>query len=123
MTKKEQKNLLNKYANLKEDWNGYGSKPLSKKVIENCKAIIEKLPGCFYIFPTARDSIQIEFDKLNGDCLEFEVYESKIVCFVESGINYFEIELKSIDDVGYIANKFLSCSYQEMVSICMNQGK
>lgn len=122
MTKKEQKNLLNKYANLKEDWNGYGSKPLSKKVIEKCKAIIEKLPGCFYIFPTARDSIQIKIE-LSGDYLEFEVYESRIVCFVESGINHFEIELKSMDDVGYIANKFLNCSYQEMVSICMNQGK
>ncbi|KJE25644.1 hypothetical protein LG52_3208 [Geobacillus kaustophilus] len=34
------------------------------------------------LFPTARDSIQLEFEKENGDYLEFELFENKIDVFV-----------------------------------------
>ena len=50
------------------------------------------------IFPTGRQTIQLEYEKRNGDYLEFELFEEKVVVFnvlsekeTEEEYNYVDI--------------------------------
>ncbi len=81
--------LLESFKHLQDDWNGYGAKAFSKAFIERIKEIVSGLDKSPKIFPTGRNSVQLEYEKDNGDYLEFEVYENgeihcfKIVCGLE----------------------------------------
>lgn len=47
----------------------------------NAMKVLKMLPILPDIFPTFRDSIQFEYEKSNGEYLEFEVFEDKIGVF------------------------------------------
>lgn len=70
-------NALDDIANLPYNWNGYGAKKFSQKLIEKCRSILENLPTSPSIFPTGRESIQFEYDLQDKSYLEFEIYENK----------------------------------------------
>ncbi|AKM20389.1 hypothetical protein GK107_15260 [Geobacillus thermoleovorans] len=67
---------------LGNDWNGNGADSFSDKLIEKVFSVIHTIIKQPKLFPTARDSIQLEFEKENGDYLEFELFENKIDVFV-----------------------------------------
>lgn len=71
--------LLDIYA-LKDDWNGEGAAKFDKDLILKCIQLINSkdLKHQPEIFPTGRDSIQFEYEKENGDYLEFEIYSDHI---------------------------------------------
>lgn len=74
-------NRLKKISELENNWNNNGAKPFSKQLINTCKEIVDALPESPFIAPTAADSIQMEYEKENGDYLELNVFENKIETF------------------------------------------
>lgn len=89
--------LLESYKYLKDNWNGYGAKPFTSSFIERLKDIVIALEFSPKIFPTGRNSIQLEFEKKNGDYLEFEVYNS-------GEIHYYKTT-KELEKEGKLSSK------------------
>lgn len=61
---------------LRDGWNGNGASKFSDEMLDTLGQILEKLAYEPSIFPTARDSIQLEFENSSADYLEFELFES-----------------------------------------------
>lgn len=73
--------MLQNISNLPNNWNNNGAKSFPACLIQKCKDIVDQLSVKPLITPTACDSIQFEYELDNGDYLEFEIYEDKIVCY------------------------------------------
>ena len=73
-------NLIEGYRLLENNWNGYDAPKIDESIISKAKEIIRNISLVPDIFPTGRNSIQFEFEKKNGDYLEFEIYKNKISC-------------------------------------------
>lgn len=86
-------NTLESIRNLKDGWfNGQTGerKAFSDELVDKVKKIISNLKNQPEVFPTGRDSIQIEFENENGDYLEFEFYENgKISKYYENSIKSY----------------------------------
>lgn len=86
-------NILESIRNLKDGWfNGQiGERnAFSDELVDKVKKIISNLKNQPEVFPTGRDSIQIEFENENGDYLEFEFYENgKISKYYENSIKSY----------------------------------
>ncbi len=79
-------NLLESYKVLDDDWNGNGSPRFSNEFVEDVKTIVSKLDLSPKIYSTGRGSIQLEYEKKNGDYLEFEIFgNGRINCFQIKG--------------------------------------
>ena len=63
---------------LEDDWNCNGAKPFSKEHIDLAKKFHSQLKPGYEIYPTARKSIQIEYEDKN-EYIEFEVFEDGVV--------------------------------------------
>ena len=70
---------INEIRELQDDWNGNGARKFSDELIKRVEKIVMGILRQPLIFPTAQDSIQLEYEKDNGDYLEFEIFESKEV--------------------------------------------
>ena len=68
--------VLNEIAALPYNWNDNGADAFSPELIQRSRHLIERLQRQPMIFPTANDSIQFEYEKDNGDYLEFELFEN-----------------------------------------------
>lgn len=79
MNKEKAMNLekLEQIALLQENWDGEGAKPFSSSLINKVREIILRLQNQPEMFPTACDSIQIEYDGIDGSYLEFEISEGE----------------------------------------------
>lgn len=66
--------LLEKFRNYEENWNGYGAPKFADSLINDVESILLGIRRTPKIFPTGRHSIQFEYEKQNGDYLEFEIY-------------------------------------------------
>lgn len=66
---------------LQDNWNENGAKSFSRELVEKCYKILRQLTSEPFICPTACGSIQFEYEKENGEYLEFEVYEDRIEVF------------------------------------------
>ena len=75
---------LQGFKNLKENWNDYGAPPISHSLIDTAIKIIQEIKVQPQLFPTARNSIQLEYEKINGEYLEFELFEDKIEMYIEA---------------------------------------
>jgi len=73
--------IISEIRDLKDNWNGYGAKPISKGVINRALQLVvlmKPLPDM--ICPTANNSIQFEWEnKLLY--LEIEIFSDKIELF------------------------------------------
>lgn len=104
MDKEKKMNLekLEQIAQLKEDWDGDGAQPFSNCLISRVREIIMRLQNQPEIFPTACDSIQIEYDGTDGSHLEFEISENDVNVYSVDKDGYeknYSIEPESIDKV------------------------
>ncbi len=70
--------LLEKYRNLGRDYDGYGALTLTPALIERAQTIIAKLSVQTEIFPGSNNDIHLEYNKVNGDFLQAEIYEDRI---------------------------------------------
>lgn len=75
---------MNEIAKLEHNWNNNGANPFSAKLIEKCRGIVMQLAAEPFVCPTACGSIQFEYEKENGDYLEFEIYEDRIEVFLDT---------------------------------------
>ena len=61
---------------LSDDWNGNGANSFSKELVDKVRLLLDEILHQPEIFPTAGDSIQLEYDRNNGQHLEFEISEN-----------------------------------------------
>ena len=81
-------NKLSEISKLQSNWNGNGALPFSKALIDKVRSILLTLPIQPEVFPTADNSIQLEYDGKNKSYLEFQIYEdadTEIFCVDQLG--------------------------------------
>ncbi len=74
-TFEENLEILNDISQLEENWNDNGAPSISNNLIERMRGMLLVLPVQPEIFPTARPSVQFEYEKEDGDYLKFELLE------------------------------------------------
>lgn len=62
---------------LQDDWNGNGAKSFSAGLISKVRNMIMRLPIQPEVFPTACESVQLEYDKADGSHMEIEITEGE----------------------------------------------
>lgn len=91
------------FKDLEYNWNGYGAESIPEKLILRTKHLLQNLSELPDVFPTANKSIQIEYEKTNGEYLEFEMFEDDRVHMFRinsDGTEYneeFQFDLQKID--------------------------
>ncbi len=86
---------LNRISDLDDNWNGNGAMAFSPDHIRNVNTIVSFLSYTPEVFPTAADTIQLEFDKRDGSHLEIEIPESGMS-------EYYYVDAEKKDHVGAI---------------------
>ena len=71
--KTENLKKLDEISALKEDWNGNGAPAFSPALIKKARALVKALSIQPEIFPTALETIQLEFDNKHHDHMEIEI--------------------------------------------------
>jgi hypothetical protein len=92
---------------LQDNWNCNGATSFSKEILSLAKTIIFQLSVQPQIFPTARDSIQFEYENAVGDYLEFELFDDgqlKMFSFSRSGRT--ETSYIAIGEMNEVVNRF-----------------
>ena len=74
--KAENLKKLEEISSLKADWNGNGAPGIPTVLIKKTRALIKALPIQPEIFPTALETIQLEFDNDHHDHMEIEISTS-----------------------------------------------
>lgn len=94
--RKRRNNLhqLEEISNLDYNWNGNGASPFSSRLISEATKLFNEMKKQPKIFPTARNSIQFEFEKENGNYLEFEIFERDIEVYSEIGEEETEYNIR-----------------------------
>lgn len=80
---------------LKRNWNGNQAKPIHAKIVNKTRSLIINLDRQPQIFPTANDSIQIEYDGENNSYLEFQITKEK-------ELSYFKVDKLGKETMGSI---------------------
>ena len=99
-------NTINSFQNLEPNWNYNDAQAISKAVVTKTIKIIKSLDLQPEVFPTGRNSIQIEFEKENGDYLEFEFFENSTFYLSIIGEDEQEFELKDNLKINTLVQKF-----------------
>jgi hypothetical protein len=73
--------LLDSFCALPDNWNGNSATKFDSKFVEHVKSIVIKLEVSPKTFPTGRGSIQLEYEKKNGDYIEFEIFPNNTINF------------------------------------------
>ena len=79
---------LSEISSLKDGWDGNGASAFSTKLIEKVNRILLFLDVQPEVFPTADDSIQLEYDGPNKSYLEFQIFETgdvEVFCINRDG--------------------------------------
>lgn len=97
---------LDEIKSLKKNWNGNNAKPIPNKIINKAKALVINLNRQPQIFPTANDSIQIEYDGDNNSYLELQITKKNI-------LSYYKIDRSGKESMGEIPGS--SFSLNELV--------
>lgn len=87
---KRNQRILQSFKRLGANWNDNAARSFPEELIQKVSRILRKMEYQPQIFPTGRNSIQLEFVSRNDDYLEFEIYTDRIVAFKE--INKIEWE-------------------------------
>ena len=78
---------LENFKKLKKDWNNNGADRINPILIDRVKLLIENNPEILRnkpgIYPTARDSIQLEYTRTDGSYLEVEFYLDKFGLLID----------------------------------------
>jgi hypothetical protein len=86
--------ILDSFLNLKYNWNGNGAGRFSKPYIELVKSLVRDLPYQPEIFPTARDSVLLEYEKDGKEFLSFEIRKNGRIDMFEVFDDDTSIEVK-----------------------------
>lgn len=98
----ENNDRLEQIAALEENWNGYGASPIPSSIIRDVEGFLCTLPIQPEIFPTARPSIQLEYDTADRH-IEFEITEEKrVLMFFCAGDVSIEKEISLSELSNYV---------------------
>src|SRR5258708_6920824 len=75
----ENKKTLEGLRNLQNNWNTYGAVAFNDQLIDRIAEALGTLEYQPKIFPTGRNSIQLEYQNRNNDYLEFEIYDNNVI--------------------------------------------
>ena len=79
----------------------------SAEIVNKVRSIILKLEQQPHVFPTGNESIQMEYEKDNGDYLEFELFEDeKLKMFFLSASGRIKTDYVSLDHINEIIKDF-----------------
>jgi len=95
-----------KFANLDQNWNGYGSTPIPRTIIERTLALISNVKYQPKVFPTARSTIQLEYDSRKGSYLEIEIDEDYYTITQLGGSVENEYQTKNDDDINNVIEEY-----------------
>ena len=102
VTKEENLARLDRYSKFESDWDGYGAKPNSMKVIETVKAILNEIHIQPLIFPIGSGDIQLEWED-HGIYMELDVFKdtnlNSFEVFETDGMSCRYIQFSSIDQL------------------------
>jgi hypothetical protein len=92
---------LDNFLLLESNWNLNGAEKFSKNLIDLTKTVINSISIQPEIFPTGRNSIQLEWEKDNGDYLEFEVFQNEIICLeiIEKVEKSFAVKAENVNSI------------------------
>lgn len=102
---KQNKKKLESFKKLETNWNYSNAPVFSESLINKAGDILVNLDYQPKIFPTGRQSIQFEYEKENGDYLEFELFENKISYLSIIGENELEQDISS-EEINQLINSF-----------------
>ena len=99
---------LSRIAKLEKNWNGYGAMPIDVSLINMMTGLLPDLAVQPQLFPTACDTIQLEYEKPDGDYLEFTIGNNKISAYMMDvhGNEVYEESIDSIVKVNDLIKKF-----------------
>ena len=82
LSKKQLENMdrLSDISKMENDWDGYDSPQINSAVIENARTFIKKIYKQPLLFPTGRNSIQMQYELADNSYLEFEICANKVLC-------------------------------------------
>lgn len=105
---------LKEISDLKDNWNDNNAKKFSPELISIVKNILENIVEQPEIFPTANNSIQMEYELIDNSYLEFEIFEDKIICLEVPQRNYSKYKEQIIPNnikiINNIVNNFFERS-------------
>ena len=87
-------------------WNGNGAMSFEIALLEKAAQILKSLAYQPQIFPTTRQSVQFEYHKKNGDYLEFEIFDDKVIAYSKQKETENERELNSLEDINGLVEIF-----------------
>ena len=99
-------NKIYEYSRLQYNWNGNGAEPYTPEVIDLAWSHLMKIEKQPEVFPPAIGAIQFEWEKENGDYLDFEIYADRIELFMIVGGAELEQNLSTDADLNWIVNEF-----------------
>ena len=105
---KENLEKIQNISQLKDDWNGNGASAVKDTLIKKMKYLILRLNIQPEIFPTARGSIQFEYEKETGEYLEFELFDTRleVLTMGSDGNNYsYDMDI-DIEEINKVVDKF-----------------
>lgn len=95
---------LREISLLEEGWDGYDARKINEKVIKKLEQILPSLFEQPDIFPLVNGNIQFEYEKENGEYLEFETLNDK-------KIKIFTLDSQENEDT-----KFISFDLEEILN-------
>lgn len=104
--------LLSEIGQLQDNWNQYGSEKFKQELVFKCLRIIIHTDLIYQpeIFPTARQSIQFEYEPDDNHYLEIEIFEDKIKLYCRENENIRKIPnlstVKTIKEINEFQSQF-----------------
>ena len=95
---------------LKKDWGGYGSEPFEKDLVDLVGSVVKELTIQPEIFPTGRNSIQIEYDADDESYFEAEIFIDHASILEIPYHDYSKVITRAVspEEVAAQANLFLA---------------
>lgn len=99
--------VIKQIEQLPDNWNGYGAAAFSKDLLDTVRRLVLTLPVQPAIFPTARDSVQLEYENQDQDYLEFELFaDGRVKQFSCSSTGQTETRQIAPEAVGEAVREF-----------------
>lgn len=98
---------LDEIRELEDDWNGNGASRFPEALLNQMYSIVKRIHKQPQIFPTARDSIQFEYENDNGDYLEFELFDDgRIKQFLYTISGKSSTVYIDVEDINKVVDRF-----------------
>lgn len=97
--------LIRSFGQLPKGWNGYTADPIPQDVVYRALRLLRELPVAPEVFPTARESIQFEYD-VGDRSLEIEIQKDSVVLLEAIGDEMRETRAESLLSVVEIVSAF-----------------